>query len=84
VQFHSTGDLSVSLVDQATEPAAEDERKGINSLFMLVIWTLWKEKNARLFNGSSMVAQEVVQKVRHELQLWVMAGANQLGRLVHE
>jgi hypothetical protein len=60
------------------------KRKGMNSLFMLVIWSLWKERNARLFKGSSTAAPELVQKVRQELQLWVMTGANKLGRLVHE
>jgi hypothetical protein len=44
--FATAGDLCLIGYGICTQAKAE----GDNSLFMLVIWTLWKE-NARLFNG---------------------------------
>jgi hypothetical protein len=60
------------------------KRKGINSLFMLVIWSVWKERNARLFNGSSTAAPHLVQHNLRERDLWILAGARELGRLSSE
>ena len=30
-----------------------ERRRGLNKLFMLIIWCLWKEQNARLFDRKS-------------------------------
>ena len=45
---------------------------------MLIIWCLWKERNARLFDHKSALPWELLDKVKAEIQFWVQAGAARL------
>nr|TKV95142.1 hypothetical protein SEVIR_9G341600v2 [Setaria viridis] len=36
-------------------------RRGLDSLFTLIIWSLWKERNARLFERQTTSVQELMQ-----------------------
>jgi len=58
-----------------------ERRKGFDTLFMLVIWLLWKERNAHLFDRYSSSAAQLLQLIKLEIQLWVEAGATRLGCL---
>uniref|UniRef100_K4A0N2 Uncharacterized protein n=1 Tax=Setaria italica TaxID=4555 RepID=K4A0N2_SETIT len=62
----------------------KERRKGLDTLFMLVIWSLWKEHNAGVFNQCSSSTQELLQRIKQESEHWVLAGARQLGRLFIE
>jgi hypothetical protein len=48
---------------------------------MLVIWSIWKERNAQLFSACASTAQELIQRIKRDIDLWVLAGARHLGRL---
>ncbi|WVZ87178.1 LOW QUALITY PROTEIN: hypothetical protein U9M48_033864 [Paspalum notatum var. saurae] len=56
-------------------------RKGGNSLLLLVMWMLWKERNARCFRGDFATADAVVSRVVSAASEWVSAGASALGAL---
>nr|TKW29230.1 hypothetical protein SEVIR_3G382400v2 [Setaria viridis] len=43
------------------------KRRGIGTLFMLIIWSLWKEHNARLFHGREVTVQELLSAIRREV-----------------
>jgi hypothetical protein len=45
------------------------QRRGFDSLFFLIAWTIWKERNTRTFNGVSTSA-------------WCLAGYRHLGALL--
>ncbi|PUZ57515.1 hypothetical protein GQ55_5G438400 [Panicum hallii var. hallii] len=54
---------------------AKERRKGFDTLFMLIIWLLWKERNARLFDQRSSSADQLLQLIKLEIRIWVEAGA---------
>ena len=53
-------------------------RKGFDSVVLLIMWILWKERNARVFQQSSSSAGMVVQRIVDEGRSWIMAGFKQL------
>jgi hypothetical protein len=67
---------------RASATLPKDERKGFNSLVVLVVWELWKHRNACVFQGSRPAVQSVVQAVMAEGHLWCLAGAAALRGLV--
>jgi hypothetical protein len=55
------------------------ERKGFNSLVILVAWELWKHRNAIVFQGVRPDVQSVVSEVVTEgHHLWCLVGASAL------
>jgi hypothetical protein len=60
------------------------KRKGADTLFGLVAWELWKERNARLFRNESATSAQFLAKVKQIADLWIRAGARQLGALANE
>ena len=59
-------------------------RKGADTLFALVSWHIWKERNARLFRGDSLDHQQLLRKIKTDADMWVAAGAKSLGSLLGE
>jgi len=54
-------------------------RKGFDSLFFLVGWTLWKERNARTFNGTAASPEAfLARKILEEANDWCLAGFKHL------
>jgi hypothetical protein len=54
---------------------ASDNRKALSSIIMLVSWTIWKERNARIFNHKSVPNAVLLNIIKTEVKLWVAAGA---------
>jgi hypothetical protein len=51
---------------------------------MLVVWLIWKERNARLFDRRSSNTDQLLESIKLEIKLWVEAGAASLGCLKRE
>jgi hypothetical protein len=51
-----------------------DKRKGANTLFALVAWELWKERNAKLFRNEAANSAQFLAKIKHIADLWIDAG----------
>jgi hypothetical protein len=58
-------------------------RKWASTLFMIVAWHLWKERNLRLFEQRTTITSVIIG-VKAEANLRVAAGARKLGRLFCE
>lgn len=56
--------------------------KGLNTLFILVAWEIWKFWKSYLFEGSEAHLQ-LLQKIGDECLLWCMAGAVDLQKLLN-
>jgi hypothetical protein len=56
-------------------------KKGADTLFALVCWMVWKERNARCFREAAATVQELLSVIRAEAEQWIRAGASRLGDL---
>jgi hypothetical protein len=59
-----------------------ENRKAISSITMLVTWTIWKERNARVFNNKSAPPTILLQIIKDEAKLWSAAGAKHLSFVI--
>jgi len=57
-------------------------RRGFDSIVFLIGWMLWKQRNARTFDGSTRTARELAVDIRLVAEDWRMAGYRQLGILL--
>ena len=48
-------------------------RQGFDSFFMLMGWILWKERNARMFNGLAMNVVQLTDAVEAKARQWCLA-----------
>ena len=62
----------------------KERRRGLDTLVMLILWSLWKERNARLFDGHSSTILEVQERIKVDIKLWIDAGTTRLGCLRRE
>jgi hypothetical protein len=49
-------------------------RHGFDSLFFLIGWLIWKEWNARTFNGEATTPMQLCFLVQDEVDSWSLAG----------
>ena len=61
-----------------------DKRKGADSLFALVAWELWKERNGRCFRQASSTVMQILTHIMHIADQWIDAGAAKLRCLLRE
>lgn len=53
----------------------------VDSIFALVAWEFWEERNARCFHGTVTQMPELLLVIKHQAELWVQTGAKNLGLL---
>ena len=53
-------------------------KKAVRSLAMLITWEVWKERNTRIFNRQETSATMLLEKIKAEANLWIVAGAKAL------
>jgi hypothetical protein len=59
----------------------EQLRKGFNSLVMLGVWVIWKQRNSCVFNGATPSVPAALLVARDEALLWSMDEAKGLSLL---
>jgi hypothetical protein len=57
-------------------------KKAVRSLAMLIIWEVWKERNARVFNRQETSATLLMEKIKAEAGTWITAGAKDLASVI--
>ena len=57
-------------------------RRAFDSLFFLVGWFLWKERNARTFGETPRSPALLLQAILDEADFWIAAGFRRLSALV--
>jgi hypothetical protein len=74
--------LSIELWWRNMTSSQMPNRKAISSLALLVTWELWNERNARVFNNKHATHDVILEKIKREARLWVLAGAKHLGQIM--
>lgn len=57
---------------------SELPRKGITSLTLLIVWEIWKERNARVFRNHGRPVGSLMSAIKGEASAWIAAGAKGL------
>ncbi|KAG2586402.1 hypothetical protein PVAP13_5NG037608, partial [Panicum virgatum] len=57
-------------------------KKGIRSLALLIMWIIWNERNARIFNRRESSFCSILGKIKEEVAAWIAAGARPLAAFV--
>ena len=58
--------------------APKELKKGLNNLFILVAWEVWKHRNAYVFDRVNPEVVVVLQNIANEGSLLCLAGAKDL------
>ena len=53
-------------------------RHGLDTLTMLIRWSLWKERNAWLLDNHSSTVLVVQERIKVDINLWIFSGATRL------
>jgi hypothetical protein len=50
------------------------QKKGFNSVVILVAWWLWKHRNSCVFDGATPDISKITQDIRDDAKMWCLAG----------
>ena len=56
--------------------------KAMASLTLLTTWELWNERNARVFNNKHSPPLVILDRIKREARMWVLAGAKRMGEMM--
>jgi hypothetical protein len=75
-------DLLVTLWLRVRKVVAKGRRKGFDSLVLVIVWTIWLERNARVFRSHATSMSAVVESVWCRCGLWCRAKLVKWSQLV--
>jgi hypothetical protein len=58
------------------------QAKGVCSMTILICWTVWMERNARIFEGKERSTFALVSEIKSEANFWCQAGNKALARVL--
>ncbi|PVH67188.1 hypothetical protein PAHAL_1G447100 [Panicum hallii] len=76
--------LALDLLSWFTQlsDVSSQRKKGVGSLIILILWSLWKERNNRIFRQEELPIARVLSLLKDDIRLWIFAGAKHLDSLV--
>jgi hypothetical protein len=66
---------------EATSPSI---KRGIKSLFLLVCWGIWRERNDRIFRGKRSSVPAIAAGMHDEAREWAFVSAKAMRKLMFE
>ena len=52
-----------------------NSKKKLSTLIMLTAWSVWKERNGRVFEKKFRTIQQIVGEIKAEAKRWALASA---------
>ena len=77
-----TGVLDLQYWFRDLTSASTQQRRGLLTLVLLVIRSLWKERNNRIFKHEELTVPRFTALLRDEVRTWIFAGAKHLETIV--
>jgi hypothetical protein len=72
------------MVAQGDTKGSKGGAKGLNSLVILLAWTLWKHRKRCVFDGVTPPVSIVLHEASEQAHLWTLAGAKALRELLEQ
>lgn len=69
---------------QGTSNPAATKYKGLKSVFLLIAWEIWKERNVLIFRGKKETTYQITNRIQDKLGYWSLTGASTLWDCCHE
>jgi len=57
--------------------------KGLQTLVLLVVWSLWKERSKRIFQQEELTTTNFISLLRDSVRTWIFAGVKHLDSFGH-
>ena len=57
-------------------------KNGIKIAIILIIWEIWKERNARVFDNKFTMSSMLFQRIRDEGKNWILIRATKLAEII--
>uniref|UniRef100_A0A453HE53 Reverse transcriptase zinc-binding domain-containing protein n=1 Tax=Aegilops tauschii subsp. strangulata TaxID=200361 RepID=A0A453HE53_AEGTS len=57
-------------------------RKGLNSIVALTAWSIWKHRNAAIFENRRPSTEDLILSIKDDARLWAKAGARGLAAII--
>ena len=48
--------------------------KDVHTILLMVLWELWKHRNAIVFDGASPSVKKIMDRIQSECEIWASAG----------
>nr|CBG76422.1 OO_Ba0013J05-OO_Ba0033A15.9 [Oryza officinalis] len=55
-------------------PVNKADKRKLDTVVILACWTVWKERNARIFDAKQETPGRLLEAFKEELMAWKMAG----------
>lgn len=62
----------VSAMIETTKP---EYRKGIRTMILIILWEIWKQRNACTFRTAVSSQEDILATIKRDVELWRQAGA---------
>jgi hypothetical protein len=66
----------------ALNDSSAGQRKGLSSLIALTAWTIWRHRNACIFDGATPSTSHLVHNIQEEACTWAKADARGLSSII--
>jgi hypothetical protein len=68
--------------DQVSTRVAVHAKQGLNSVIILVAWSLWNHRNRCVFDGRQPDLNGLLSSIRDDMYMWELAGARGISHLL--
>lgn len=67
---------------RASMRTAKEARRGLNSMVILIVWEIWKQRNRCTFDVEQPRAQVTIRLIMEEARTWGATGVKKLKQLL--